>query len=193
MNFQAVREANGNNVVINAIATSIDGITYTTAGKPKQACKFTDTLGELQGVSIYQGTGQPIPLEKQGQTLSINISVKVGQRGGKLYYGGFWNSTAQVRQTTPPQPQQAPQRAAGPTKGDDMVRIRSDALKYAKDLVVADKIPHANLETVTVEFTAFIQTGKWSFSQTKWPEPSGVDGPQDIDEPPVTDSDVPNF
>lgn len=103
------------------------------------------------------------------------------------------NATVNIPQSAPPQSPQGSQPVAGPPKCDDMVRIRSDALAYAKDLVVADKIIQAGLQTAANEFTAFIQTGQWFNQPKKWPEPSGVDGPQDIDEPPITDLDVPNF
>jgi hypothetical protein len=110
MNFQAVRQANGSNVKINAIATRIDGTTYIPSGAPKQDCLFTDTAGEQQKVTIWQGKGQPIPPQRQGQTLSILISCK--QNGEYLNYGGFWDSRTQTRQQAPQQqapPQQAPQ------------------------------------------------------------------------------------
>ncbi len=145
MNFDAVRQANGQNVQLNAIATVIDGTSYTTTGTPKQQCAFTDANGETQKVTIWQGKGIPIPPERQGLTLSINISAKV--KGNYTNYGGFWNSTAETRPLTPPQ---APPQPSGqpdvparnqyaepmvkPQQTEDMARIRSMAWAYGKDL-----------------------------------------------------------
>jgi hypothetical protein len=123
MNFQAVRNGNEQNIAMSGILASLDGITYTTNGAPKQRCKITDANQEAQFVTIYQGNGLPIPDNKISQTLSFNISYKMVH--GKGYYGGFWNSTAQVAplsQTPPSQPpqvsQNAPQAANGRNKSN---------------------------------------------------------------------------
>ncbi|KKL07420.1 hypothetical protein LCGC14_2586160, partial [marine sediment metagenome] len=94
MNFNAVRQANGANLTISAIANRIDGTTFIPSGTAKQDCKFTDASGEQQSITIWQGNGQPVPENRVGQTLSINISCKA--KGNRTNYGGFWNSTAQV-------------------------------------------------------------------------------------------------
>lgn len=114
MNFQTVRQANGGKVVINAIAMRIDGTTFISSGTAKQDCVFTDIAGEQQAVTIWQGKGTGIPVEQQGQTLSINISSKTDR--GRTYYGGFWQSGAQTQQQGSQQGQQAPQQAAGGQK-----------------------------------------------------------------------------
>lgn len=194
MNFQSVEAGQGNKVNMFGTFVEIGGVQYTPQQKAKAICKIADDTGVSHNVHIYQGTGQlPQPVNlQQRHSFSLSVFQGTSQRGAYTGYSGFWQDKVQVnQQSTPPQPPQAPSQLAEPPKCDDMVRIRSDALGYAKDLVVADKIPHANLENVAVEFTAFIQTGKWSFGQAKWPKQSGIDGPQDIDGPPATDSDVP--
>ena len=115
MNFKAVREANGDNLIMSAIANRIDGITHIPSGTPKQDCKFTDASGEQQSVTIWQGNGQPLPEDKVGQTLSISISCKT--KGNRTNYGGFWNSTAQVAPLSI-LPTQGSQNAAGSDKPD---------------------------------------------------------------------------
>ena len=198
MNFQAVREANGNNVVINAIATLIDGTTYTQAGKPKQYCKFTDANGEQQGVSIYQGTGQPIPPEKQGITLSINISAKTSPQGNKLYYGGFWNSNAQVKPIsvqTPQQPRQAPQQAAqqpnAPQNDRNISIEREVAFKAACEYCGRMAIPKEQLIKVAKAGHYFIATGN-DINDIPNPDPS-ITNPNYVGDnpPPPTGDGIP--
>ncbi|KKN75906.1 hypothetical protein LCGC14_0376140 [marine sediment metagenome] len=116
MNFNAVRQANGANLTISAIADRIDGTSFIPSGTPKQDCKFTDSKGEQQSVTIWQGNGQPIPEGKVGQTLSINISCKT--KGNRTNYGGFWNATAQVAQLSSQPASQGAQNAAGSQKPD---------------------------------------------------------------------------
>ena len=116
MNFNAVRQGNEQNIAMSGVLANLAGVTYTAQGKPKQACTITDANGETVTVSIYQGNGMAIPADKVGQTLSFNLSYKISKQNGKGYYGGFWNSTAQVAplqvQAPPQQPQQAPPQAA---------------------------------------------------------------------------------
>ena len=117
MNFNAVRQANGANLTMSVIANVIDGTSFIPSGTPKQNCKFTDANGEQQSVTIWQGNGEPLPEDKVGQTLSINISCKT--KGNRTNYGGFWNATAQVApltQTISPDPPQAAQNVTGTAK-----------------------------------------------------------------------------
>ena len=88
--------------------------------------------------------------------------------------------------------QQGPQQARQSTKSDDMVRIRSMALAYAKDLVVAEKITRPELASVSNEFTAYIMTGRWiqdntSQHETNWedtpPSQDSLAPPDNQDEP----------
>lgn len=114
MNFQAVEQANGNDVTINAIATALGATEYTTQkGTPFMKCKLTDANGRMEDVTIWQGKGHPIPGSMQGQTLSFNLNCKVN--GKYTNYGGFWNAAAQTQPIQPqaqPQGQQAPQQPA---------------------------------------------------------------------------------
>ena len=111
MNFQAVEQANGNDVTLNAVATSLGNTEYTKQkGTPFMKCKLTDANGRTEDVTIWQGKGHPIPGSMQGTTLSFNLSCKIN--GQYTNYGGFWNASAQVA-PLPPQPQQGPRQAAG--------------------------------------------------------------------------------
>lgn len=112
MNFQAVEQANGNDVTINAIATALGATEYTKQkGTPFMKCKLTDANGRTENVTIWQGKGHPIPGSMQGQTLSFNLNCKVS--GQYTNYGGFWNASAQVapiQAQATPQPQQGQQQ-----------------------------------------------------------------------------------
>ena len=112
MNFQAIEQANGNDVTINAIATALGNTEYTKQkGTPFMKCKLTDANGITKDVTIWQGKGHPIPGSMQGQTLSFNLNCKVS--GQYTNYGGFWNASAQVQPIAPPQAAQGSQQAAG--------------------------------------------------------------------------------
>ena len=124
MNFQAVEQANGNDVVINAIATMLGNTEYTKQkGTPFMKCKLTDANGRTEDVTIWQGKGHPIPGSMQRQTLSFNLSCKVN--GQYTNYGGFWNASAQVAPIAH-QPQQATQRPQKASEPD------WDAISYGK-------------------------------------------------------------
>ena len=143
MNFQAVRNANGQNVTMSAIATAIEGTSYIPSGTPKQDCKFTDANGELQSVTIWQGKGVPLPIEQQGLTLSINISCKPNNQG-RINYGGFWNSKAQTLpinpQILPINPQPSQQAPSQPAQGQKFAQPAPKATNNKDRLIVAQVV-----------------------------------------------------
>lgn len=171
MNFQAVEANNGNLVDMFGTFVEIGGVQYTDNQKAKAICKIADDNGVAHKVHLYQGKGQlPQPAQLQ-QRHSFSLSTFQGNYQGQPYtgYSGFWKNGTQVnqqprqssQQTAPQQGQQSPQQRRQGTKSDDMVRIRSMALAYAKDLVVAEKITRPELASVANEFTAYIMTGRW--------------------------------
>lgn len=132
MNFQAVRQANGQNVTLSAVVGQVGPTTFIPSGTPKQECFFTDANDEGQKVTIWQGNGQPLPVEKVGLTLSLTISYKAKYKR----FGGFWNSNAKVAPLTqdpPPQqaqqlPPQAAQPSNAPPQGGNAVSIRKSVV-----------------------------------------------------------------
>lgn len=189
-NFSAVEAGQGNKINMFGTFVEIGGVQYTLQQKAKSICKIADDNGVSHNVHIYQGTGQlPQPAQLQ-QRHSFSLSTFQGNYQNKPYtgYSGFWQDDAQVRQpqpqqgqTAPPQTQQGTQQARQRTNDDDMVRIRSMALSYAKDLVVAGKITQKGLTITANEFTSFIMTGRWFKDNQSAPD----------DPPPPPDDGIP--
>ncbi len=172
MNFQTVRQADGENVTMNAFADRIDGITFIPSGTAKQNCKFTDANGEQQSVTIWQGKGQPLPEDKRGQTLSINISCKV--KGNRTNYGGFWNSTAQTRPLNQqvanaplqgqqglncPQPTTKPSYQPNAKKEVDWDAIAEGKVRHGVLCAMLQGGLEVDYQAI-LEYTQFIVTGK---------------------------------
>ena len=210
MNFQTVRQANGAQVVINATATQIDGTSFIPSGTAKQNCKFTDANGEQQSVTIWQGNGEPIPLGCQSQTLSINISSKTDR--GRTYYGGFWQSGAQVpqrsqgadiehstafpSQISPPQaPQQPPQATKPPPQQRNSREVsieRQAAFKAACEYCGRrDDMTPRDIIEVAAAGHYFIETSK-NLYDIPMPD-KGITNPGYVGDnpPPSPDDDIP--
>ncbi len=178
MNFNVVRQANGENVTISAIADRIDGTSFISSGTPKQNCKFTDANGEQQSITIWQGNGQPIPEDKVGQTLSINISCKT--KGNRTNYGGFWNATAQVAQLSSQPASQGAQKATETAKassGDRNTSIeRQCAWKSACAFCAATGSLVEDISSIAQIGIYFIETGE------------DLNAPDPVDDMPITNA-----
>ena len=166
MNFETVRQANGDNITMRAFADKIDGISYIPSGTPKQDCKFTDANGEQQNVTVWQGKGQPLPENNVGQTLSINISCKV--KGNRTNYGGFWNSTAETAPLNQPA-SKSPQGQQAPSGSAQRPNAKKDV--GGGDAMAESEVRHGVLCAMlqgglevdygaVLEFTKFIVTGQ---------------------------------
>lgn len=111
MSFQQAANSPGNLIAMGLTVVSDEGVKYNENGKMYKTMQLHD--GKVtQKVKVYQGNGQLPPDGRSGQVLNFN--VKAREWKGKLYYSGFWNSTAttvtQAMSQTPPQrPQNAPQ------------------------------------------------------------------------------------
>lgn len=192
MNFQAVEQANGNNVTIFGTFTEIGGVQYTPQSKAKAICKIRDTTGVAHNVHIYQGKGQLPTPEQLNQRHQFSLSTFQGSYRNKPYtgYSGFWQPQAQVNQPAPQQGQQPAPQPSQSTNDNEMVRIRSMAVEYAKDLVCAKNMQRQLLPDMADEFTAYIMTGKWVSklaSQGGQPNPDWVGD----DPPPPPDDGIP--
>lgn len=126
------------------------------------------------------GSKNPYTRQDVGAQIQVDVQQRQSDKGPYLYF--------KKQQQGQYQGQQGPQQPRGRANGDEMVRVRSMALSYAKDLVVADKIVQAGLPALVNEFTSFIITGQWfnapKQDSAQWP---------DEQPPPPEDSDVPNF
>jgi len=112
LNFQQVKQANGNNVTIFATFSDIGGIGLTQNQKQVCKCQLTDDNGEKHLVRLY-GTMPNPALQNMRQEFSLSSYQGTNQRG-QTYTGfsGFWNDRAMVNQVprnAPQAPYNAPQ------------------------------------------------------------------------------------
>jgi len=190
MNFAAVRNANGERVAMSAVANRIDGTTFIPSGSAKQDCLFTDTTGEQQKVTIWQGKRSALATNKVGQTVHIDISCKVS--GSYTNYGGFWRAAQQPQgQARPPAgpPQQKQEEKVADTAKDlrdarmsglnNATRIVCLLAEMQKDINVSPQ----HIKEVAAEFVHFIYNG---LETRPNPDYVGDDPP-----PPDEDSDIP--
>lgn len=156
----------------------------------------SDNYGnQYQFITITDANQQPnrgrigakIPYTSQdiGKQISVNVEQKQSQKGPYLYF--------KKPQDNQYQGQQGPQQARRATNGEDMIKkVRSMALAYAKDLVVAEKLIYSNLEATAIEFTSFIMSGQ-SFKQPVNQPQETRNNPEWVgdDPPPPTDDGIP--
>ncbi len=92
------------------------------------------------------------------------------------WYGTLQEKPTSFPQPAPQLPTKAPQSGAGtskspaPTSDTEMIRIRSMALAYAKDLVCNGVLQIGSLEPKADSFTAYIMTGRWFADKATEPD-----------------------
>jgi len=113
MSFQAVDQANGNNIKIWATMTEHLGVTQKD-GKFKLKCKLQDDDGVTHNAHIHKGNGELPSVEHLNQRMEFNLRTFQGIRQGQPYtgYSGFWSHGAT---NTSQNTQQAPSQPAQPT------------------------------------------------------------------------------
>ncbi len=119
MNFQQVKQANGNNVTLFATFNDVGGVSYTQDQKPVSKCHLTDDSGEKHLVRLY-GTMPTPALNNMRQEFSLS-SYQGKNQQGQPYTGfsGFWNDRAMVNQVpanAPPAPYNVPQAPQQPAQ-----------------------------------------------------------------------------
>ena len=168
MNFQVVDQANGKSAVMLGTITEFvgEGINPTSQ-KPWKKAKITDDTGKIHQVTL-RGTLPTVAVINQRAQFSIGTYQGTYQGSPYTGYSGFWNETAQVAQSAPPQAQQPTPEATGTSKAPtpapcdtEMIRIRSDALVCATRLVCAEQLIIGELKSKADEFTTYIAHGKW--------------------------------
>lgn len=170
MNFQAVRNAQGQYVTITA---TLMNVVIKQGNYGQQAdCTVTDNANETQVItcSLPKPPKQGLLPSPQhiGQTLSFYIKVK--PYGNKTFYNGFWNSTAKVNQH---QSQPAQNLLPAGISEKELRDIRCMCVAYAKDLAVAGKIEVDYINSRADEFKQYIETG----SIATQPDPLADDNP----------------
>lgn len=107
MNFQAVAQANGQNVIMFGTFNEVGGVSFTQNQKQVCKCQIIDDNNEKHSVRLYGTMPTPVVLNTRQQ---FTLSTFQGNYKGQPYtgYSGFWNDKAQV---APQNSQQAPQNA----------------------------------------------------------------------------------
>ncbi|MFA5163789.1 MAG: hypothetical protein WC441_04730 [Patescibacteria group bacterium] len=105
MNFEQVRQANGQLVTMLAMVVEVGPSKLNRNQKAFRPCKLQDDLGEQHSVTVNQGKGLLIGDAVLGKRCQFSLSTYAGQNG--VAYSGFWSDKAQVNQAT-----QAPQTPA---------------------------------------------------------------------------------
>ena len=112
MNFQNVKQANGNNVTMFGTFNEVGGVALTQNQKQVCKCQIIDDNNEKHLVRLY-GTMPTPALLNMRQEFSLS-SYQGKNRQGQPYtgYSGFWNDRAMVNQVpanAPPAPYNVPQ------------------------------------------------------------------------------------
>lgn len=173
MNFNTVRQANGQNVTMGGIVSEVGVAKLSNKNKPYQSAKITDVSGEGHSVTIHKGNGQLLDANQLGQTLSFAMSTYQGQQG--IAYSGFYNSNAQVAPLQQPasnQPQQAAPAVAQPSNtpepdwdAKDLRMARMAALKSATQLMclmaemMKIEVSPNTIKKTAAEFVEYIYNG----------------------------------
>jgi len=132
MNFQAVDQANGNNIKIWATLSTWDGIAFTPNQAKYLSCKLVDDNGVGHKCRIYEGKGS-LPeqehLEKRMQFLLSCYQGKTEQGQPYTGYSGFWSHGATKGSQNSQQGIQPPAQATkAPQTGDTDIEIRKSVV-----------------------------------------------------------------
>lgn len=112
MNFQAVAQANGQNVTMFGTFNEVGGVSFTQNQKQVCKCQIIDDNNEKHLVRLYGTMPGPALLGQRQQFTLSTYSGKTQQGQPYTGYSGFWDDKAQV---APQNPQQPPSQPAQPT------------------------------------------------------------------------------
>lgn len=115
------------------------------------------------------GRRQKIKLKKDGKEIQAlycgDQELNWRTHKNKSYQFVLWKSgrgwCCDLPKNSDPFTEASPASPSGNGK-EDMVRIRSMAAAYAKDLCCAGKIPTNQMKANAITFTAFIVSGRWA-------------------------------
>ena len=184
MNFQQVKQANGNNVTLFATFNDVGGVSYTQNQKPLSKCHLTDDSGEKHLVRLY-GTMPTPALNNMRQEFSLSSYQGKNQQGQPYTgYSGFWNDRAMVNQvpanappapyTAPPAPYNTPQTPQRPAQRPNVPQGLNmpDTYAYPVTPETADRMARAvcieailrngqqPVYSYVTELVDYIRTGK---------------------------------
>ena len=158
MNFQQVKQANGNNVTMFGTFDEIGGVSLTQNQKNVCKCQIVDDSGEKHLVRLY-GTMPHVNLLRLRQEFSLSSYQGTNQRGQPYTgFSGFWNDRAQVNQVpanAPPAPYNAPQAPQyapqAPPKPAQRPNVPYNALHSNEPYTQGMKMPDTYAYPVTPE------------------------------------------
>ncbi len=105
MNFQAAKQANGQNVTMFGTFNEVGGVAMTANQKQVCKCQVIDDNGEKHLVRLYGTMPTPALLNMRQQFTLSSYQGKTQQGQPYTGFSGFWNDRAMVNQV----PQNAPQ------------------------------------------------------------------------------------
>ena len=166
MNFQQVKQANGQNVTMFGTFNEIGGVAYTQNQKPYCKCQIVDDSGEKHLVRLYnQNAPMPTLINMRQQ---FTLSSYQGQtQTGQPYtgYSGFWDDRAQVNQptpqTAPPQaPYTAPQAPQQPAQRPNVPQPAQQGMKLPDTYAYPVTPETARRMSRTAFMVAMLQNGQ---------------------------------
>lgn len=142
MNFEAVRNHNGQRLEMFATILEIGKQGTTKNGSPYCQMTIADKNGEKHNVSIFVDTILPSPV-LLGKNYIFDLQTYQGKFG--LAYSGYIRRPADIpalsavnQSTKTNLVEKAFQHNSGQLDQSEIIRIRSMAISYAKDLIVAN-------------------------------------------------------
>lgn len=210
MNFQQVKQANGNNITLFATFNEISGVSLTQNQKQVCKCRIIDDNGEKHLVRLY-GTMPTPALLNMRQEFSLSSYQGKNQQGQPYTgYSGFWNDRAIVNQvpsnappaphTMPQTPQYRPQQPNVPQQGMNMPDTYAypvtpeTARRMARVALMVAMLRNGEspLYSYVTELVEFSMTGIEP-NIIPNPDPSITNNPDYVgdDPPPSGDGDIP--
>lgn len=191
MNFEQVRQANGQNVTMFGTFNEIGGVSLNQNQKPVCKCQIIDDSGEKHLVRLYnQNMPTPALLNMRQQ---FTLSSYQGQtQQGKPYtgYSGFWDDRAMVNsapQNVPQTPHNRPQSTNVPPQAPRLPQglKMPDTYAYPVTPETADRMARAvcieamlqngqkPVYAYVTELVEYIRTGKEPYvaaeeTEEKW-------------------------
>lgn len=98
MSLQNLLGTDGAEATLTATINIVGVTQYNQNQKAYQQVTMTDNFGCQAKVKIWQGSGQPLQPTMVGQIAQFKVQSKAYR--GRIYLSGFWNSQANVNQST---------------------------------------------------------------------------------------------
>lgn len=180
------QRASGDREPIAARLLGIERTGKTPKGKPVQRILVGADDDNEQKIDFFPGNNPAFTSHDLGKKFLFSMWAKKGGKYDTIYVNAFLDNPEPIEQA--PTDYKPPETTNTP---DDMVRIRSMGLSYAKDEFCAGAIDEATEKRKAIEFTDFIMTGKWFDGQPKAESPKPEQETQNWEENIEKDKEVP--